>query len=241
MRKYNFLSLFAVLALCAALPLAASAHERRVYQIGGKDYTFVVGFLNEPVSVDDKAGVDLSVMLGNGAPTMSQDGGMDGPPAATKPMEGLDKTLKVEISAGSEKKVFDFAPAYGALGHYRAIFYPSIATAYTFRIFGKIDNTQIDLLFSCNVSGQAPASDSAMVQVSEGVMQKSKSGAFGCPAPKIDEIFPAQKVTLAGLDQQTQELATATATADMKGVIGIVLGGLGLVMGLSARMKMRRV
>lgn len=240
MKKHNFLFTSAVLTLLAVLPLAASAHQRRVYQIGGKDYTFIVGFLNEPVSVDDKAGVDLTVLLGNGAPTMGPDGDMDGPPAATKPTEGLDKTLKVEVSAGSEKKVFDFAPAWGMPGHYRAIFYPSMATTYTFRIFGKIENTSVDVSFPCNASEQAPADDMNMVKISDGVMQKLKSGAFGCPAPKTDEVFPAQQVTLAGLGRQVQDLGTVVATSDMKGMIGIVLGALGLIAGLGAWVKRGR-
>lgn len=237
MKKYNFLFASTAVSVLTLLPFVTSAHERRVYEIGGKDYTFVVGFLNEPVIVDDKAGVDLTVLLGNGAPTMGPDDDMDGPPAATKPVDGLDKTLKVEVSAGSEKKVFDVAPAYGSPGHYRAIFYPSVATTYTFRIFGKIDNTPVDLSFPCNASEQAPADNMNMVKVSDSVMQKLKSGAFGCPAPKTDEVFPAQKVTLTSLDQQTQELGASVAASETKGMIGIVLGALGLVAGIGALMK----
>lgn len=232
MKKHNFLFASTAFALLAVLPFAASAHERRVYQIGAKNYTFVVGFLNEPANVDDKAGVDLLVMLGNGASTIGPDGDMDGPPLATKPVDGLDKTLKVEISAGSEKKVFDFAPAYGAPGHYRAIFYPSVATTYTFRIFGTIDNTAVDFSFPCNASGQAPEDDMHMMKMSDSVMQKVKSGQFGCPSPKTDEVFPVPKVTLADLDQQVQEVSAAAASYDVKSTVGMVFGALGLVVAL---------
>ncbi len=237
MKKYNFLFASGVLTLAALLPFLASAHERRVYQIGTKDYTFVVGFLNEPVSVDDKAGVDLSVMLGNGAPTMGPDGDMDGPPVATKPAEGLDKNLKVEVSAGSEKKVFSLTSVWGMPGHYRALFYPSVATTYMFRIFGAIDSTPIDLSFSCNASDQAPADDSSIKKVSEGVMQKLKSGAFGCPGSKTDQVFPAQSVTLASVDQKVQEASTAAAASDTKGMTGIILGVLGFIAGVGAWIK----
>ena len=85
MKNISSLSGAAIALMIVAAPLLASAHERRVYQIGNKDYTLVVGFVNEPVTVDDKAGVYLSVMLGNDAPTMNSDGHMDGPPAATEP------------------------------------------------------------------------------------------------------------------------------------------------------------
>lgn len=234
MKKHNFLFASTACVLVVLVPFFASAHERRVYQIGTKDYTFIVGFLNEPVSVDDKSGVELSVMLGNGAPTMGPDGDMDGPPAATKPAEGLDKNLKVEVSAGSEKRVFSLTSIRGMPGHYRTLFYPSVATTYIFRIFGAIDTTPIDLSFSCNASGQAPADDSSMTKISEGVMQKLKSGAFGCPGSKADQVFPAQNVTLASVDQKVQEASTAVAASDTKGMTGIVLGALGLIAGVGA-------
>ncbi len=233
MKKISSLTGAAVALIIVATPLLAYAHERRVYQIGAKDYTFVVGFLNEPVVVDDKAGVDLSVMLGNGAPMMGLDGDMDGSPAVTDPATGLEKDLKVEVSAGSEKKVFDFAPAYGAPGHYRAIFYPSIATTYTFRIFGTIHNVPVDVSFSCNASGQAPADNMQAVKISDGVTQKMSSGAFGCPSPKSDHVFPAPQATLASLDQKVMDGST-------KGTVAIVISLVGLVAGMGAILRSRK-
>ncbi len=233
MKKFFSLSGAAIALMIVTAPLLAYAHERRVYQIGGKDYTFVVGFLNEPTSVDDKSGVDLSVMLGNGAPTMGPDGDMDGPPAATDPATGLEKDLKAEVSAGSEKKVFDFAPAYGAPGHYRAIFYPSVATTYTFRIFGAINKVPVDISWGCNSSGQAPADNMQAVKISDGVTQKLTSGAFGCPSAKTDQVFPAPQATLASLDQKVADGST-------KGTVAIVISLVGLVAGMGTMLRSRK-
>lgn len=233
----SFPSLAAIALMIAAVPLVVSAHERRVYQIGANTYTFVVGFLNEPVSVDDKAGVDLSVMLGNGAPTMGPDGDMDGPPAATQPVAGLEKSLKAEVSTGSEKKVFNVAPAFGAPGHYRAIFYPSIATTYTFRIFGTINNVPVNVSFPCNSSGIAPADDTRAAKISDGVTQKLSSGAFGCPASKSDQVFPAPQLTLADLDQK---ITNAQASAGSRGTIALVVGIAGLLAGVGSWIRRPR-
>ena len=229
MKNISSLSGATIALMIVAVPLLASAHERRVYQIGNKDYILVIGFLDEPVMVDDKAGVDLSVMLGNGAPTMGPDGDMDGPPVATQPVSGLEKDLKVEVSAGSEKKIFDFAPAYGALGHYRATFYPSVATTYAFRITGKMNNVSVDISFSCNASGQAPEANISAVKLSDGVTQKMSSGTFGCPSPKADQIFPAQQMTLATLDQKVASHGTKVTLAMVFGILGMVLS-MGMMM-----------
>lgn len=37
------------------------AHQKQLYTIGNDRYLFAAGFLNEPVYVDDKSGVDLFV------------------------------------------------------------------------------------------------------------------------------------------------------------------------------------
>ncbi len=62
-RKKFFLTLCSISA--AALLIfsinsqIAFAHQRALYNIGGKDYLFVIGSQNEPVFVDDKSGVDF--------------------------------------------------------------------------------------------------------------------------------------------------------------------------------------
>ncbi len=84
----------AVALLCAALP--ASGHERDTFKIGDRYYVFTVGSLNEPFVVDSISGVDLRVSRLSGPP-----GGAAG---KGSPIAGLERTLKVELSAGDKKK-----------------------------------------------------------------------------------------------------------------------------------------
>ena len=39
------------------------AHQKQLYTIGNNKYLFEAGFLNEPVYVDDKSGVDFFAYL----------------------------------------------------------------------------------------------------------------------------------------------------------------------------------
>ncbi len=235
-KYYHLLPLSMVTLLTMTLPYAVSAHERRVYQIGTQSYNFVIGFLNEPATIGDKTGVDLTVNMG-GTPTMGPDGDMDGPPTNTVNITGLEKTLKVEVGAGSEKMTFDLRPQYGNPGHYQAVFYPTVETTYSFRIFGTINNLPVDVTFGCNPSDQASADDKNMVKLSASVTQMSKSGAYGCPGSKADVEFPAAKVSLDGLDQKVQTLESDATSVGMKSWAGIVLGALGLGVGIGAWMK----
>ena len=79
--------------LSMLIPVVASAHAHASYQIGGKQYDIVIGSLNEPIVVDDKTGLELTVTSG-GRMEMAEDGDME--PAGGKPATGLEKDLKVE-------------------------------------------------------------------------------------------------------------------------------------------------
>lgn len=113
----------------------ALAHQRQLFNIGGKDYLLVVGSQNEPVFVGDKSDVDFF------ADTPDPKDPMNSIANGTKHIEGLEKTLKVEVTAGDKKKVFNLAPAIKDPGHYNALFYPTIQTTYQYRLFGTINNT----------------------------------------------------------------------------------------------------
>ena len=64
-------------------------------------------------------------------------------------VEGLEKDLKFEISAGDKKKVFVIEPAFEDPGHYEAVFYPTVETTYNYRLFGAINNVTLSLDFQC--------------------------------------------------------------------------------------------
>ncbi len=193
-----------------------SAHEHDVYQIGDKQYTFVVGSLNEPVVVDDKTGLDLNVTSGGGMAIMSPDGDMDGPAAKSEPALGLEKNLKVEISAGSQKKTLDLTPSWGKPGSYYATFYPTIQTTYAYRVMGTLNNLPVDLTFTCNPApSSAQAEDKTSVQLSEKVSRISKSGAFGCPMAKADLGFPVSSMSNADLSAKVDSMASKNSAATL--------------------------
>jgi hypothetical protein len=163
----------------------AFAHQRELYTIGGQDYLIVIGSLNEPIFVDDKSGVDLRVLRADPSNPMNSSA------AGASPVEGLEQTIQVEIAAGNKTKVLQLEPAFGEPGAYEAPFYPTVPTTYTYRLFGTINNTPVDLSFSCTPTGEAGATaNNSTVQVSEGVVRKGVEGGFGCPAPISDAGFP---------------------------------------------------
>jgi hypothetical protein len=107
------------------------------------------------------------------------------------PVEGLEETVQVEIAAGNNTKVMQLEPAFGEPGAYEATFYPTVATTLTYRLFGTINNTPVDLTFTCTPTGEAGAvADNSTVQISEGIVRKGIEGGYGCPAPLADAGFP---------------------------------------------------
>ncbi|HEU5120861.1 MAG TPA: hypothetical protein VFT71_07715, partial [Candidatus Nitrosocosmicus sp.] len=63
MKEFHF-ALFGIAITMSMLVTApilqmSYAHQRALFNINGQDYLFVIGSLNEPVSVDDKTGVEL--------------------------------------------------------------------------------------------------------------------------------------------------------------------------------------
>lgn len=161
------------------LPFIASAHHSQVLRIKGDQYKITVGSLNEPITVGDKTGVDLTVMK------VSTTG-------ALTPMMGLEAVLKTEVSAGSQKKVFDLSAQYQKPGKYQAIFYPTSDKGYSYRIFGTLAETPIDITFRCSSAGHVMhgEANTTEVEVSPGVTRVSETGSFGCPAKLEDMQFP---------------------------------------------------
>jgi hypothetical protein len=87
--------------------------------------------------------------------------------------------------------VFDLKPAFRAPGRYEAVFYPTVATTYSFRLFGTVENVPVDLTFACNPLGHVSVEDKNPVKLSAQVTRKALIGSFGCPAARSDAEFPA--------------------------------------------------
>jgi hypothetical protein len=229
------LSLVASIGLL--FPSFAFAHETQHFQIGDKEYMFVVGSLNEPVAVDDKSGVELRVSLVPSDDAMATDEYDEAQPhdhETATPVTGLEQTLKVEISAADKKKMMDLSPQFGQPGAYKAVFFPTVQTTLSYRFFGTIDGTAVDLSFSCNPAGH-PASpeETTETKVSDTVTRTLKKGAFGCPVAKADLGFPEPSATL----QELRGLETTGGEGMDPGWIGVVSGGLGVLLGGVALMK----
>jgi hypothetical protein len=76
-------------------------------------------------------------------------------------------------------------------GHYSAPFYPTVQTTYHYRIFGTINDTPVDLTFTCTTAGEAGAEpDDSEVQISEDVTRKGIAGGYGCPESRSEIGFP---------------------------------------------------
>lgn len=212
MHKYISGSIAAFLVL--VVPFAASAHQHATYDINGSTYQFTVGSLNEPISVDDKTGLDLTVTKGGGMPTMGPDGDMDGPPAAGKAVTGLESTLSVELIAGNQKKTLALSPAYGKEGSYTAAFYPTVATSISYHLIGTVEGNPVDLTFTCLPTGSTKAADDkTSKKLSDTVTQVSIGGAFGCPAQKETLGFPEQSASLQSVQKSARDTKSIAVAA----------------------------
>ncbi len=132
-------------AIVAALAIAmasvfvsaspAAAHERRT--VG--PYQFVVGFLSEPAFAGTLNGVDLNVM-----DTRSNN----------KPVEGVEKTLTVDVIAGglTAKLSLPIRARFGLPGRYAADFEPTRSGSYTFVFKGKVESTDVNEKFESGPS-----------------------------------------------------------------------------------------
>lgn len=214
--KTNVPALTGALALAVLVSLVsvtpqAFAHQRQLYTIGDQYYLIVIGSLNEPIFVDDKSGVDLRVLRAD--PNNPMNSSAEG----AVPVEGLEETVQVEIGAGNNTKVLQLEPAFGEPGAYEAPFYPTVATTLTYRLFGTINNTPVDLTFTCTPTGEAgAAADNSTVQISEGVVRKGIEGGYGCPAPLSDAGFPEPLISnyeiTTSLEQLQSEISSRNAS-----------------------------
>ena len=178
------------------------AHQRQLFTIGDTDYLFVIGSLNEPIFVDDKTGVDFA------AYSPDPNDPVDSKANGTKPIEGLENILKVELAAGDKKKVLDFEPAYQNPGHYEAVYFPTIETTYNYTLFGNINGTDFRATWTCSPAEGEPLSNNSTVQISDDVIRKAMLGSFGCPQPRTDLGFPEPYLTNNEIVKKLNELET---------------------------------
>ena len=184
----------------------AFAHQRQLFTIGDKDYLFVVGSLGEPLYIDQKSGVDFSAFWPDPSdPVNSRANG-------SKPIEGLESMLKVEVVAGDKNKTFDFEPAFMNPGHYEAPFFPTVETTYNYTLFGVINGTNFKATWTCSPAGGEGTliSNNSTVEISPNVTRKSMMGSFGCPQPLSEAGFPEPMMSNQEIVKKLAEIGNVT-------------------------------
>ena len=195
-----------LLSSSCILQNVAFAHQRQLFTIGDKDYLFVVGSLGEPLYIDQKSGVDFSAFWPD--PSDPVDSRANG----SKPIEGLENMLKVEVVAGDKNKTFDFEPAFMNPGHYEAPFFPTVETTYNYTLFGVINGTNFRATWTCSPAGGEGTliSNNSTVEISPNVTRKSMMGSFGCPQPLSEAGFPEPLMSNQEIVKKLAEIGNIT-------------------------------
>jgi hypothetical protein len=168
----------------------AFAHEKQLLSINEKPYLFIVGSVGEPVYINDKSGVELFAYTPDPNDPLSEDSN------GTKPITGLEKSLKVEVSAGPTNKTLDLEPDEENQAHYTATFFPSAETTYTYTLTGTVDNTPVHISYSCVPGGveddddESAGGDNTKTVLSQGVIREQIAGGFSCPMPRDEVTIP---------------------------------------------------
>ncbi len=129
--KHSRLALIALVAVLAivALVLPTIAHEGR--EVGEFEIEF--GWRVEPAYTTLFNGPEF---------TVKEHGGSEAP------VLGLEDTLQLEVIYGDRTKLLRIRPVFDTPGHYTADLIPTQPGDYTFRIVGKIGDTDVDESFS---------------------------------------------------------------------------------------------
>ena len=127
----RLLAVVAATALALLATNVVSAHEER--DVDG--YAFEVGFINEPVFVGDKSGLEFFVNKDD------------------KPVEGLEKTLKAQVIYQGQTRDLPVTAREDDPGAYESVFIPTAAGPYTFHIFGNVESQAIDESFTSSPTG----------------------------------------------------------------------------------------
>jgi hypothetical protein len=210
-----------VVAMLAFAAGPASAHEER--DVG--KYTFAVGFGQEPAF----AGQPNSVQL-----ILTQNG---------KPVIDLSDTLAVSVVFGDQSVDLSIEPffeigEFGNPGDYRAWFIPTRAGHYTFHFTGSVGGQKVDETFT---SGPKTFDDVVSPTDAEFPVQDPTNGEL---ADRITREIPRLDSAIAEVKSSAQSSGASASddanSAKTLGLIGIVVGGLGLIAGISGVAMARR-
>ena len=128
LRRYGMVASGLLLVALFILPTSAFAHERRT--IGNGKYDVVVGWDVEPAYQGFKNAASIRISQAGSSPAV--------------PVEGADKTLKVQIRQGASTKDFPLRAVFGQAGYYVADIMPTRAGDYQWTFVGSIGDAQIN-------------------------------------------------------------------------------------------------
>jgi hypothetical protein len=162
-RMFLAASLILTLATVALTFRPASAHEGR--EVG--PYRLIFGWRVEPAFAGVYNGPELLI-------EMKDD--------ATKKVTGAEATLKLEVVFGDKTKQLKLGAAWGQPGRYEADLLPTRAGDYSFKLTGKIGDTEVNETFS------------------------SADGEFSSVEPAGDILFPDDNADITNLQTQIDQL-----------------------------------
>lgn len=184
-----------MIALISTLAISGSVSGHGKTTVG--DYDLEIGFHNEPAVLGLPNGLDLFV-------TNSKTG---------EKVNGLADTLQAEVIFGSSKKSLKIEPVEDQDGAYYSFLIPGATGDYTFHVFGKINDTPVD------------------------VSMTSSPDTFNSVELQSVYTFPGADPKAA----DTQSAANqSTTTATYVGIGGLVAGLAGVIIGLVALQAARR-
>jgi hypothetical protein len=206
--------------LVVLLAPAAVAHEPRKQ---GR-LEMVVGFGTEPAYAGQPNSVQI-ILVHDGRPVLD-----------------LGNSLDVEVSFGDETMALPIEPffaigEFGEPGDYRAWFIPTRPGQYEFHFSGTVDGERVDETFTSGPKTFGDVENPADIQFP---VQDPTPGEL---AERIDREVPrlASAIEDAGVEAVAQaNLASDVSSARTFGVIGLVVGGIGLIVAISALVLSRR-
>lgn len=195
------LALFLGLLTVLLTTQVAFAHESR--DIG--PYRFTVGFSTEPPIEGEKNGVSLRVIEG----------------ATQQPVEGVEKTLKVEVTHVPTEvtKTFDLRTIFRDPGNYTTDLIPTASGHYRFRFFGTVGGREVNETFDSRTGG----------------------GNFDDVQPAAALMFPQANAqpreiegAVRGAQTSAQQAQQQIGSLNTMSIAGLALGILGTVSGIGA-------
>jgi hypothetical protein len=175
----------------------ASAHAKKT--VG--PYAVFIGFVNEPAIVEQPNAVDVLVRNGD-----SED---------AAPVTGLGDALKADVKFGNQTMTVNLEESDENPGEYTGSFIPTAQGAYTFRVYGAINGTNVDESVTSGPDTFSEVDSSSSLE------------------------FPSKVPPVASVAQTANDASDTADSARTLGIIGIVVGALGLIAGVIGMLMAR--